>query len=120
MDKGLTFLTLSLVFLWLVFDDFVGKKRLSNLATMMTPDLSLPVPQVVQDAKEQLDKAQQKGLEKDKKATSELEQQKKDDKKKSEDVKKNGWSELFDFSWLNGHIYNQDHNEISSGRGGKW
>lgn len=40
--KGLTFLTLSLLFLWLVFDDFVGKKRLSNLAKMMTPDINMP------------------------------------------------------------------------------
>lgn len=40
--KGLTFLTLSLLFLWLVFDDFVGKKRISKLAQMMTPDLNMP------------------------------------------------------------------------------
>ncbi|HDR7881780.1 TPA: cytoplasmic protein [Bacillus cytotoxicus] len=55
--KGLTFLTLSLLFLWLVFDDFVGKKRLSKLAQMMTPDLSLPsagevAEKVVDGAKE--------------------------------------------------------------------
>ncbi|MED1170187.1 cytoplasmic protein, partial [Bacillus paranthracis] len=55
--KGLTFLTLSLLFLWLVFDDFVGKKRLSKLAQMMTPDLSMPSPgevaeKVVDGAKE--------------------------------------------------------------------
>ncbi|MCQ6337871.1 MULTISPECIES: cytoplasmic protein [Bacillus cereus group] len=55
--KGLTFLTLSLLFLWLVFDDFVGKKRLSKLAQMMTPDLSMPsagevAEKVVDGAKE--------------------------------------------------------------------
>lgn len=36
-DRGLLFLTLSLVCFWLVFDDFFGKKRLSTLASYMTP-----------------------------------------------------------------------------------
>lgn len=60
--KGLTFLTLSLLFLWLVFDDFVGKKRLSKLAQMMTPDLSMPDPirdkvdKVIDDTKENVKK----------------------------------------------------------------
>jgi len=60
MDKGLMFLTLALVFLWLVFDDFVGKKRLSSLAQSLTPDLSLPsVKEVAQGAVENLDKHQE-------------------------------------------------------------
>ncbi|MGG1343874.1 hypothetical protein ABE244_25620 [Bacillus toyonensis] len=111
MDKGLTFLTLSLVFLWLVFDDFVGKKRLSNLATMMTPDLSVPIP-----FEKELKEAQQKGIEKSKEQVSELEKQKKDDKKKKEEVKKKGIGALFDFSWSNSHIYNHDFNQIGPGR----
>jgi hypothetical protein len=37
-DKGLLFFTLALVCFWLVFDDLVGKKRLSNIAQMLTPD----------------------------------------------------------------------------------
>jgi hypothetical protein len=40
--KGLTFLTLSIIFLWLVFDDLVGKKRLSRVAKMIAPDLNVP------------------------------------------------------------------------------
>jgi len=38
-DKGLLFFTLSLLCFWLVADDLVGKKRLSNIAGMLTPDL---------------------------------------------------------------------------------
>lgn len=41
-DKGLLFFTLSLLCFWLVADDLVGKKRLSNIAGMLTPDLGLP------------------------------------------------------------------------------
>lgn len=36
-DRGLLFLILSLTSIWLVFDDFFGGKRLSNLANMLTP-----------------------------------------------------------------------------------
>lgn len=38
-DRGLLFLTLSLVCFWLVFDDFFGKKRLSTLAGYMSPSI---------------------------------------------------------------------------------
>ncbi|PED82318.1 hypothetical protein CON65_12605 [Bacillus pseudomycoides] len=40
MDKGLTFLTLALALLWLVFDDLFGEKKfLSKVATALTPNL---------------------------------------------------------------------------------
>lgn len=39
MDKGLLFFTLAAACFWLIFDDLTGKKRLSNIALMLTPDL---------------------------------------------------------------------------------
>jgi hypothetical protein len=39
MDKGLFFLILALTCLWLVFDEFVGSKRISKLAGYMTPSM---------------------------------------------------------------------------------
>ncbi|AGT13374.1 putative DNA delivery protein [Bacillus phage Wip1] len=59
MDRGLTFFTLALLLIWLVFDDLFGEKKyLSKLAGAMTPNLSLPDPardavdKVVEDTKE--------------------------------------------------------------------
>ncbi|MCU5087555.1 cytoplasmic protein [Bacillus cereus] len=76
--KGLTFLTLSLIFLWLVFDDFVGKKRISKLAGMMTPDLSMPsvgevTDKVVEGAKESVKETAKDTRESQKKADNKLE-----------------------------------------------
>lgn len=42
MDKGLLFLTFALICFWLIFDDFMGKKRLSTFASKMTPQFSTP------------------------------------------------------------------------------
>ncbi|MEK5046149.1 cytoplasmic protein [Bacillus sp. FSL L8-0637] len=40
MDRGLTFFTLALLLIWLVFDDLFGEKKyLSKLAQAMTPNL---------------------------------------------------------------------------------
>ncbi|WP_260851098.1 MULTISPECIES: cytoplasmic protein [Bacillus] len=40
MDRGLTFFTLALLLVWLVFDDLFGEKKyLSKLAQAMTPNL---------------------------------------------------------------------------------
>lgn len=40
MDRGLTFFTLALLLIWLVFDDLFGEKKyLSKLAGAMTPNL---------------------------------------------------------------------------------
>ena len=47
-DKGLLFFTLSLVCFWLVVDDIVGGKRLSNIASMLTPNMP-SVGDVVKD-----------------------------------------------------------------------
>jgi hypothetical protein len=41
MDKGMFFLILGLACIWLVLDEFVGKARLTTMAGLMTPDLSL-------------------------------------------------------------------------------
>lgn len=41
MDKGLLFLILGFSALWLVMDEFTGKKRLTLLSELMTPDLSI-------------------------------------------------------------------------------
>lgn len=38
-NKGLLFLMLGLTCFWFVFDEFFGKKRLSNLAGLMTPSI---------------------------------------------------------------------------------
>lgn len=63
MDRGLTFFTLALLLIWLVFDDLFGnKKYLSKLAGAMTPNLSLPDPvrdmvdKTVEDTKENVKK----------------------------------------------------------------
>lgn len=36
MDRNLLFLTLSFVAIWLLMDDFVGQKRISNMVTSIT------------------------------------------------------------------------------------
>ena len=54
-DKGLLFFTLSLLCFWLVADDLVGKKRLSNIAGMLTPNIDLGLPEL--PSKEDVKKA---------------------------------------------------------------
>lgn len=56
MDRGLFFFILGLASIWLVLDEFVGKKRLTTFAGLMTPDLSMAkeVKQAVSDAGEKL------------------------------------------------------------------
>ncbi|QWG70199.1 hypothetical protein EXW32_27815 (plasmid) [Bacillus mycoides] len=62
MDRGLTFFTLALLLIWLVFDDLFGEKKfLSKLAQAMTPNLSAdPVrdlmDKTVEDTKENVKK----------------------------------------------------------------
>lgn len=62
-DKGLLFFTLSLLCFWLVADDLVGKKRLSNIASMLTPNLP-SVGGMVSDAVEDATKETAKDLNK--------------------------------------------------------
>lgn len=56
MDRGLFFFILGLASIWLVLDEFVGKKRLTTFAGLMTPDLSIAkeVKEAVSDAGEKL------------------------------------------------------------------
>lgn len=63
MDRGLTFFTLALLLIWLVFDDLFGEKKfLSKLAKAMTPNLSFPDPvrdmvdKTIDDTKENVKK----------------------------------------------------------------
>lgn len=60
-DKGLLFFTLSLLCFWLVADDLVGKKRLSNIAGMLTPNLP-SVGDMAKDAVEDATKETAKDL----------------------------------------------------------
>lgn len=46
MDKGLFFFTLSAICAYFIYDDFFGKKRVSHLALLMTPDLDEPLEAV--------------------------------------------------------------------------
>ncbi|HDR7311503.1 TPA: hypothetical protein QCX08_004011 [Bacillus cytotoxicus] len=81
MDRGLTFFTLALLLIWLVFDDLFGEKKyLSKLAGAMTPNLSLPDP-----ARDMVDKAVEDTKENAKKDVKDI---KKDTKDAVKDTKK--------------------------------
>ena len=41
MEKGLLFMTLSVLCLWILLDEFFGTKKLSKVAESLTPDVGL-------------------------------------------------------------------------------
>lgn len=41
MDKGLFFFIMAIACLYILLDEFAGKSRISNVAGLMTPDLSI-------------------------------------------------------------------------------
>jgi len=47
MEKGLLFFTLAAGILWLILDEFWGSKKISGIATQLTPDISNPVTDVI-------------------------------------------------------------------------
>jgi hypothetical protein len=75
MEKGLLFLTLAMLCLWLILDEFFGNSKLSALAQRMTPDVPNiweavgvpPLEDVTQadknrnEAKEKVDKSEING-----------------------------------------------------------
>lgn len=69
MEKGLLFLTLAMLCLWLILDEFFGTNKISALAQRMTPDIpdiwdAPPLIDVTQadknrnEAKENVDKSE--------------------------------------------------------------
>lgn len=130
MDKGLTFLTLALGLVWLVFDDLFGEKKfLSKIASALTPgfpslgeavvngvvdgvkgtqDITKKAEDVVADGmhktgKEIAEKNGQTGtVDVLDKIEKKRQEEKEAQKKKEEERKKKGNSGIFDFQLPDG------------------
>lgn len=68
MDKGLFFFILSLTTLWLVVDEFFGQQRISQIAMKLTPNVQTPLDNVkeqIEEKKKDFKKKTEKHLEND-------------------------------------------------------
>ena len=67
MEKGLLMLSLSILCLWLLLDEFFGTKKLSNVAAKFTPNIPT-VPEKINEALNGDPKVKEKNREDAKKA----------------------------------------------------
>lgn len=65
MDKSLFFIAMFLICLWLIADDFVGQKRLSKFAQMISPSWTNPIEAIGDKYDESMEEAQRRAKESD-------------------------------------------------------
>lgn len=54
MEKGLLFFTLAAGAFWLILDEFYGTKRVSNIATQLTPQMNNPITDALNNVGESI------------------------------------------------------------------
>lgn len=57
MEKGLLFLTLSILCLWLVLDEFFGERRLTAMVLKLTPDSDTTIGEIKEKVTAKMDEA---------------------------------------------------------------